>query len=275
MERHAAQRPAPYDEAADEDPHAFLYWTLRMAEHTYRRLLAPPLAVPSDLLADFRAALADRPAADTDNAQLHIDPESSVRRGLAARDRLARLGSSGFIAIGDDDAVTVVLALLGVRDLAAVDIDPRLLEWLVRAVARAGASLEAERADVFDDPVPPRFAARFALAAADPPRCFEDAVDFLRFGARCLRRDAPASMLWADHADWNFEHGDVLDALPELGFTIAEVHELFHAYPPERAWLPDPDAKARELGVDSAWLRALVSRVPGWTHLYVLDRDQG
>ncbi len=260
-------RPAPHDETADEDPRAFLWWLLRMAIPTYRRLFEPARPVDPGLRARLEALLADRPPEDAAHAQLHVEASSALRRAQVVREHLSQ---GTVLAVGDDDGVTLALALLGVPDVAAVDVDERLLEWLARAARKLGARIDLERVDVFDDPVPARFARSCAVVVTDPARSYEDCAAFLGFGAACLRDDGASRLLWADHPDWNFEHAEVTASLSSLGLGCAGVIEDVHAYPITPAWLPDPAAKARELSVDPEWLTRLLSRVSAWTHLYVL-----
>lgn len=265
-------RPAAHDTSADDDPRVFLWWLLRMAVPTYRRLVEPPPALDEGHLRQLEALLADRPSEDATHAQLHVDPASTLRRAALVRDRLPA-GDGPVLAVGDDDGVTLALALLGVRGLAAVDIDPRLLDWLGDAAARLGATIDRERVDVFEAPVPRRFRGTCSAVITDPARSFEDCEAFLQFGGACLRADGTGRLAWADHPDWNFEYGLVVAALPELRLRLVEVVEDVHAYPLVGSWRPDPRQKAEELGVDAAWLEALLDRVKGWTHLHVLALD--
>lgn len=262
-------RPAPFDESADDDPRAFLWWLLRMAETTARREAVPPPHGPEPaLVARLRALLAGRPAPDANHAQMSCDAASVLRRAAVLRE-LAGSPDARVLAVGDDDAVTVALALLGHRALAAVDVDGRLLEWLEATVRSLGAELDAERVDVFEDDVPSRLAGACDAVVTDPPRSHDECLAFLRFGARCLR-GPDARLGWADHPDWNFEHAAVTDALGTLGLRVERVIEDLQAYPLSDGWLPDAGAKARQLGVDAGWLGPLLRQTRAWTHLYVL-----
>lgn len=265
-------RPAAHDASADDDPRAFLWWLLRMAVPTYRRLVEPSPAIDEELLRQLQELLEDRPPEDASHAQLHVDPASTLRRAELVRDRLP-VGDGPVLAVGDDDGVTLALALLGVRGLAAVDIDPRLLDWLGHAAARLDATIDCERVDVFEAPVPRRFRGSCAAVITDPARSFEDCEAFLQFGGACLRADGTGRLAWADHPDWNFEYDLVVAALPELRLRLVEVVEDVHAYPLVGSWRPDARHKAEQLGVDAGWLEALLEGVKGWTHFHVLALD--
>ena len=252
----------------DDDPRAFLWWLERMAEHTERRAREALPRLDDELLREVEAALASRPAEESDHAQMHADAESTLRRALLVRDRA--IGTGPILAVGDDDGVSLALALLG-APAAAVDVDPRVLDWIATRARALHLAVDLETVDVFDDPLPPRFARTCAAVVTDPPRSYDDTLAFLRFGAAALAH-TKAPLVWADHPDWNFEHDAVLAALADLDLTLTETHELVCRYPLTRAILPDPAAKAAELSVDPAWLTALFARTRAWSNAYVLHR---
>lgn len=260
-------RPAPF-ETDDDDPRAFLWWLLRMATHTRARRASPLAAVDPHLLQRLEALVARRPTEDPAHAQLAVDAASTLRRALLARDR-AGSGAGPILAVGDDDGVSLALALLG-AEAAAVDVDGRVLEWLVEGARSIGSEVDVAQVDVFDEAVPDRFTRRCAAVVTDPARSFEDCEAFLGFGAACLRTEAP--LIWADHPDWNFEHDAVMESLARWSLRCDEVIELVHAYPLASTWLPDPASKAAELGVDEGFLAELFAHTNAWTNAYVLRR---
>lgn len=269
LARHGCERPPP---GADDDVdvrHA-LYWILRMAERTYRRALAPAAPVEPELVERFLALLGCRPDREDEHAQLHVDARSSLRRAMHVATHV-RAHPGPVLAVGDDDAVTLALALLGVPDLHAVDIDERILRFLSESAARVDATIHTARVDVLEEPLPPSLRRRCAAVLADPIRSYEPTLSFLLFGAAALRRDAPARLYWADDPDWTFEHDQVVEALGGAGLRVVETHEDVHAYPLDPA-LFDLERIARETGADAAWLRALVESTCGWSGLYVLER---
>lgn len=269
LARHGCGRPPPGADDEADVRHA-LWWLVRMAERTARRALAPPPEPDRALVQRFAELCRARPARDEEYAQLHVDPASTLRRAELVRAHLAR-HPGPVLAVGDDDAVTLALALMGARDLFAVDIDERVLSFLADAAARAGAAIETRRVDVLAEPVPVELRRRCAAVIADPVRSLEPTLGFLLFGAAALRRDAPSRLFWADHPDWSFEHAEVAEALAQVGLRVVETHEDLHAYPLDEAAL-DLARIARELDLDEAWLRELATRTSAWSSLYVLER---
>ncbi len=269
------ERPAPLATAIEgdepDDPRELAYWLVRMAEATYTRLLAPLPPVDPALVGRLEALLAARPGADEAHCQMPIDAASTLRRGLVALEKARRLPGP-ILALGDDDAVSVALALLGAEELVAIDIDAGLLAFLAASVREVGGSLRTYERDFFEDELPEEVERRCSVVLTDPIRSFGPCLAFLDVAERCLAPDPRAVVLYADHPDWNFEQGRVLAALPSIGLHCTEVIELLHRYAITTTWVPDPDAKARALGVTPEWLRELVARVAGYTHLHVLER---
>ncbi len=267
LERHGCARPAPGADDHADMRHA-LWWLLRMAERTYARALAPLPASP--LHQRFTALLDPRPERDDAHAQLHIDAASTLRRAEKVRAHLSA-HPGPVLAVGDDDALTLALALMGVPDLFAVDIDERILEFLSSAARSIGGRIEVARVDVLDEPLPASLRRRCSAVLADPIRSLEPTLGFLLFGAAAMRREAPSRLFWADHPDWTFEHAEIVEALAQGGLRVVATHEDLHAYPLEPGVI-DLERVARELSLDRAWLRELASLTQGWSSLYELAR---
>jgi hypothetical protein len=271
MRAHGCVRPPP--DADDEaDVRHALYWLLRMAERTYLRAVAPAAEPTLDpaLVHRLGELLGARPEREDEHAQLHVDVRSSLRRAMHVAAHVRR-HPGPVLAVGDDDAVSLALALLGVPELYAVDIDARILEFLAATAREAGAHIEVREVDVFEGTVPEPLRRRCSAVFADPIRSFEPTMAFLLFGAAALRRDAPARLFWADDPAWTFEHDQVVAALRDVGLEVAESHEDVHAYPLEPS-LFAIERIARETGADASWLRELVAATSGWSGLYVLER---
>lgn len=267
--------PRPVDDDSEEEPsedaRELLWWLLRMAASTYRHVgLAHASAHSPALEARFAALVADRPEADEEHAQMLIDAASSLRRASAIR---ARVGEGPIVAVGDDDATVLALALLGATELYAADVDPAVLAFLVAAAKSVGVTLDARRADVFEDAPPDDWRERCAAAVTDPIRSRDACLAFLTYARVCVR---PGGLVFlADHPDWNLELPEVLAACASMGLVLEAEEPLLHAYPIDATWVPDPEGKVRELAVlgvtiDAAWLRRLLAVTRGCTNLYVL-----
>lgn len=303
---HDDETEAHYDDAVgDDEPvdaRELLWWLLKMAAHTHRRERALRPEDPA-LVAAFAALVATRPEADEAHAQMVIDATSSLARARAIRART----KGSVLAVGDDDATVLALALLDrearrheatepvdaspadtrtahtaddaeverTSTLAVADVDAGVLAFLLAAGKSLGVSFDARIADVFDDARPEDWRGRFDAAVTDPVRSYDACLAFLDFARACVR---PGGLVFlADHPDWNLELPEVLDAGAARGLRLVETLPLVHAYPIDTTWIPDPDAKVEELEalgveVDPAWLRRLVAATRGCTNLYVLER---
>lgn len=267
--RHGCERPEPGADDEADVRHAF-WWLLRMAERTYRRAVEPAPTPDAAITERFAELARTRPDRDAEHAQLHVDAASTVRRAELVRAHLAE-HPGPVLAVGDDDAVTLALALMGVPELFAVDIDERVLAFLADGAAKTGARIETQRVDVLAEPVPASLRQRCAAVITDPVRSLEPTLGFLLFGAAAMRRDAPSRLFWADHPDWTFEHDEVVAELAGAGLSVVETYEDVHAYPLDTRALDLPRI-ARELGVDRGWLEDLASVTCAWSSLYVLER---
>lgn len=294
---HDDETEAHYDDAVgDDEPvdaRELLWWLLKMAAHTHRRERALPPEEP-ELISAFDALVASRPEADETHAQMVIDATSSLARARAIRART----KGSVLAVGDDDATVLALALLDREarrheatepvhastantstaddaTLAVADVDAGVLAFLLAAGKSLGVSFDARVADVFDDARPEEWRERFDAAVTDPVRSYDACLAFLDFARACVR---PGGLVFlADHPDWNLELQEVLDACAARGLRLVDTLPLVHAYPIDTTWIPDPDAKVEELAalgveVDPAWLRRLVAATRGCTNLYVLER---
>lgn len=250
----------PSSAGADpDDPTVGLRFLLRMAARTLRS--AHPAPDPTRLKR-LAAALDSRPGRDDEHGQLFIDHASTLRRA----DVLRELAEGGpILAVGDDDGVTVALALDGATDLFAVDIDPRLIAFL------RGHGVTAQRADVFHEAVPDDLRARFAAVVTDPFRDLDGGVGFLSFAAACVRRDPPGRLLWVDHPDWNFEHHEVRRTLSALGFEVTRTDTDLHGYPLPLS-ISEPTRLAEANGLRPEALEQLARDTLAWSHLIVLER---
>lgn len=260
LRRRGCERP---DAGADpDDPCVGLWWLLRMAARTRRRRGALPAPSP-ERVARLEAQLARRPDRDERHGQLHVDAASTLRRA----DAVAALAGGGpILAVGDDDAVTLALAELGLEDVWAIDIDPRVLAFLRDA---SGGRVHTQPVDVLGGPVPGPLVRRFAVAVTDPFRDLDGGLGFLTFAAATVRPGGAIG--WVDHPDWNFEHDVVREALARVGWRVEETLEDLHAYPLSAEAI-ELDALASAFPDDAADLAELVAHTSAWSHLHVLRR---
>jgi hypothetical protein len=263
-------RPEVPPEDAEGHPRELLWWLLHMARHTLWRLVHRAPALGRAHEARFLELTRARPREVEEHAQLHIDAASALRRAGIVQQALEH-APGPVLLVGDDDAVSVALMLLGVRELHVVDVDERLLSFLSDCAKQLGTSLRVGCVDVFEDPAPLPWRSAYSAVITDPIRSFDPCLAFLRYAGSCLAPKG-AGLFWADHEDWNLDLGRVLAELPQLDLTLTQRSELWHAYPLTETWLTDLPGKAQVLGMRTEELATLAGATRGWSHLYQLRR---
>ncbi|MGF1468738.1 MAG: bis-aminopropyl spermidine synthase family protein [Sandaracinaceae bacterium] len=264
----ASGRPPPRPaRAADDDPRAFLRWLLRMALATAARELRRSAGDPAlDRLGPLLEA--GRPRPDPGLGQLAIDPASCLRRARAVDERSA---PGRVVLVGDDDGVSIALALLG-RSTHVLDLDERVLGWVSAAGRSLGARIDVTALDVLRASLPPPLRRSAVAAVTDPYRSVEDGLPFVLMARAALSPHPGARLFLADHPEWTAEPERFEAALRAAALQEVERLEDLHAYP----LLPDAFADRRravvEVGVDRAWLDALIEATEASSHLRVLRR---
>ncbi len=267
----ALDAPDPGEDAEIEDPRWLGYWLIEMARETLRDEEAQAqasAAAPSSLTRELEALLADRPAPDPSLGQLLIDPASVARRATVVAAYVAR-APGPVVALGDDDGVSLALALLGLDGVHAIDLDARVLDFLAGAAARRGVALTTHRADFFEDRVPEALVHRAAAVVTDPFRSAGDAAPFVAFALSMLRRDRESYLLYADHAAWSFDHGAAMEMLSAAGLSEVTRKPRLHRYPLGRALFPRLAETAKALSVPLSWLESLLRETSAWSDLFV------
>jgi len=272
----ALQIPRPTDDDdVDEDPRWLGYWLVSMAQETrrvVRHSSAPADApAPSSLVRQLEDALTKRPTPDDTLGQLAIDPASVARRAAVIAAYVAR-APGPIVAVGDDDGVSLALALLGLADVHAVDLDPRVLAFLDEAAARFGVSIGTHRADVFEDVVPEALRHRAAGIVTDPFRSAADAAPFIAYGLAMMRKNDRGWLFYCDHPSWSFDHETTHTMIQNAGLASKAHKRALHRYPITRASFPRLAETAQAIDVPVEWLGALVDATAGWSDLHVYER---
>ena len=131
-----------------------------------------------------RAALAE-PAAKLDLDQTHCTADTKLRRVLAMHEAGA-LGGQRILLLGDDDLVSVALAVFAghagaaarPRAVTVLDCDPDLVRYLRGDLGARGFAAEVIEHDL-RDPLPAALAGAFDVACTDPPYTVAGAELFL------------------------------------------------------------------------------------------------
>lgn len=116
--------------------------------------------------------------------------EDSVMRRVAWLDRCGDLAQKELVLLGDDDLLSVALALTErPKQIVVFEIDARLVDFLNDQAQQAGWPLTAYRHDL-RQPLPEGFLARFDVFVTDPLETVEGFLLFVEQGLSALKPGA-------------------------------------------------------------------------------------
>lgn len=233
-------------------------YTLRMTEITYERLFRPAPAPDEKVLQRFLDLLQPYPEASLEYSQGSVDPASSLRRAESVHRLLG--GRGRVLVMGDDDATSLALSLLGDYEIEVIDIDPRIIEWL----ASMGVKGRVQDLRLLPD----SYAERFEAVITDPAADQELAGEFLKAAVTCLGPDG--WLFWADHPDWNQGALTLLEQARTFGLELLERQPNWHCYVPHVI----SDSTARHFQIPAEWFHKLVQHARVWSHLYILRKTE-
>lgn len=243
----------------DSDQTFFMRYTLRMTEVTYQRLFRPAPGPDEVMLQRFLERLQPYPEACQEYSQGSVDPASSLRRAESVHGYLG--GRGRVLVMGDDDATSLALSLLGDYEIEVIDIDPRIIDWL------GSMGIPGKVQDL--RLLPPSYLGRFDAVITDPAADQDLAEEFLKAAVSCLARGG--WLFWADHPDWNQAALQLLERARGDGLKLVEERSNWHSYVPHVI----SDSTARHFNIPPGWFHELVKYARVWSHLYILRKELG
>lgn len=189
--------------------------------------------------------------------QAPLMPEASVRKAAYAINRADVAGKS-IACVGDDDLISIVLALSGTPTrILAIDIDKYLLEAIEEFSEKNNMTIETLQLDL-REPIPPPYRNSFDLFITEPPDTVNGITLFVSRGVELLKQGEgmigyvgisptacpPRGLLQIQQ---NFAHMALLitDRLPKYSDYPPHRTELKHIevpdcydafYPPQKVW---------------------------------------
>lgn len=218
-----------------------------------------------DLLCDFQRIARNRPEAAQEFDQGYVTEETTVARIALA---LARgdLAGKEILVLGDDDLVSLAAALTRLpKRVAALDVDPRIVDFLRQAAREEKLALEVVQHDL-REPLPPELLRRFDTFFCDPTESLRGYLAFAQRGISALRGAGCAGYLGltrleASLAKWR----RIQMALLEAGAVVTDLFPNFHEYvnwpyiETMRAW---PHLPVRRVpGRYEPWYRSALLRI--------------
>jgi N4-bis(aminopropyl)spermidine synthase len=195
------------------------------------------LVLPNELSASVRDVARFAKAAPNVRVELdqcHCTVETKLRRVLALHEVDALVGRR-ILLLGDDDLISLAIMSVvrrfgsgrSITQLTVVDIDPEVVAFAKRELARAPFPATWVEHDV-RDPLPAGLAGSFDTVVTDPPYTAEGARLFLSRAAEVVRPGGSVLFSFGSRrGDVTFE---VQRDLTEMGFAIQSLAPDFNHY---------------------------------------------
>ncbi|MEM2273428.1 MAG: bis-aminopropyl spermidine synthase family protein [Candidatus Bathyarchaeia archaeon] len=136
----------------------------------------------------FSQIVRDRPQPDASFFQGYMREHDVISR-VALMHYYNDLTDKSFILIGDDDLLSVALALTGLPSkILVLDIDARLGEYLSKVRGKYGLNIEFQQYNV-SDPLPKDLVGKFDVFSSEPLETLSGLKSFLSRGIACLNED--------------------------------------------------------------------------------------
>lgn len=133
----------------------------------------------------FSQIVKDRPQPDIMFFQGYMCERDAISR-VALMHHYDDLTDKSFIIIGDDDLLSIALALTGLPSrILVLDIDARLGEYLVKVRDKYGLNIEFQQYDV-SNPLPKDLIGKFDVFSSEPLETLSGLRAFLSRGIACL-----------------------------------------------------------------------------------------
>lgn len=182
------------------------------------------------LLREFSRLARGRPLPAGEFDQGFMRPIDSVRRAAFMHSR-SDLEARSIILIGDDDLVSLALALTGLpKRIVVLDLDERLLEFIAERADENGFPIEAIKYDVRER-LPAKLRGAFDVFLTDPVETLPGIKLYLARGAASLRPNGSAyfglTRLEASLEKWQA----IESMLIRMKFAITDIIRDFSIYP--------------------------------------------
>jgi len=140
-----------------------------------------------NILKVFREIVKMRPAPRYNFDQGHVTPETTIARVVLMHSR-GDVASKNILVLGDDDLVSVALALSGLpKRVFVMDIDERLIKFIKSASRGVDVDVEAIVCDLRDE-FPDDLRGKFDTFSTDPSETLTALRAFIGRGIAALRK---------------------------------------------------------------------------------------
>ncbi len=185
-----------------------------------------------ELLRRFQELTRDRPPTVTEYFQGNVDAETALAK-VAVIDAREGLAGKRVVVVGDDDYVSLALALTGLPEkIWVLEIDERIVDFIGRVASAEGFPIEVVRYDV-REPLPTQLRQQADVFVSEPLETVSGFLAFVARGAGALREGGTGyvglTSLECGRRKWRMIQQRILD----MGFVITEILPRFSHYPME------------------------------------------
>jgi predicted methyltransferase len=183
-----------------------------------------------EILGEFKKIVKNRPKLNINFFQGYATEEDVVRRA-ALMHHYGDLNGREFILIGDDDLLSIALALTRLPNrIVALDIDEKLGAFIGRASREYDLDIEFRKYDVAE-PLPEDLVGNFDVFSSEPLETLTGLKAFVGRGVSCLKEDGAGyfglTILEASHKKWLA----IQRTLNSMNCVITDIIRGFTAYP--------------------------------------------
>ena len=186
---------------------------------------------PFCTLKEYRKIASERPRPTADYDQGYIKEEDVMRRIAFIYER-GDLEGADIIVIGDDDLISLGMALTGLpKKIVVLEIDDRLIDFINRKAYEYGFNIVAKKFDVRND-LDEEFRGKFDVFITDPVETIEGITLFLSRAVSGLRGKGSAGYFGLTHQEASLRKWHEIERrLLSMNLVITDMLRDFNIYP--------------------------------------------
>jgi len=186
---------------------------------------------PFCTLNEYKKIASQRPRPTADYDQGYIKEEDVMRRIAFIYER-GDLEGTDIIVIGDDDLISLGMALTGMpRRIVVLEIDDRLIDFINKKAEEYGFNIIAKKFDVRND-LDDEFRGEFDVFITDPVETIEGITLFLSRAVSGLRGKGSAGYFGLTHQEASLRKWHEIERrLLSMNLVITDMLRDFNVYP--------------------------------------------
>ncbi|MEM2882763.1 MAG: bis-aminopropyl spermidine synthase family protein [Candidatus Bathyarchaeia archaeon] len=183
-----------------------------------------------EIFNEYKGIVANRPPPNPDFCQGYMDEYDVIARA-ALMHHYDDLSHKDVVLIGDDDLLSIALALTGLpHRICVLDVDERLGDFIAKVNGERGFGIEFRKYDV-RDPLPKDLLEGFDVFSSEPLETLSGLRAFISRGACCLREGGSGyfglTVAEASHGKWL----EIERFVTGMNCVITDIIRGFSRYP--------------------------------------------